>query len=128
MACVQKVGRNFYLPPPVNDVFNELVSGLGEKQKWTVITAAILEYLSLPQEVKQQRIQEMANADFGSGPERFDALISAAKSAANGRTTPTPVLNHPGIFTANNMPTKGAADSRVADAKKRRRDEGKEKK
>lgn len=61
MLYMQKVGRNFSLPPPVNEVFNELTSGLGEKQKWTVVTSAILLYLSLPKDERQRQIKKNGN-------------------------------------------------------------------
>lgn len=93
MAVKKQV--NFSIPEGVTNLFDELTSRVTEKQKWIVISGALLAYAGLSQESRERYQREVAAADVGNG---IDELLLRAKSgelrrqAENGGIRDNPLI------------------------------------
>lgn len=80
MFAVETIQRNFYLPDPLNDLFNELSQKYGKKKYWSVVSAAILAYQAMEQGDRESLRLKVAAAQ---GDEKeIRRLIADAKAAS----------------------------------------------
>lgn len=83
-GCAMKNKVGFFLPEPIERAFDELAEGMvGGKEKWMVITAAILLLLERPADELAEIVRRVRGEGGKDGD--FRRLVTQAKAKAGDR-------------------------------------------
>jgi hypothetical protein len=77
MLVAEKKNVNFNLPPEIHAQFERIVEGVGGKQKWVAISAAVLMLIEADAEVRRHYLQSVVAAEVDNS---FEELIERARS------------------------------------------------
>lgn len=78
MVVADKKAVNLTIPIPVIGEYEAMASDLKRKEKWMVVTAAMLMLMEVPEPVRNYYINQAGSADLAGGS--FQDLIDRAKT------------------------------------------------